>query len=137
MNGDGRLDYLTARTNAGANKGEMLWLEHPVEGLQKTPWVEHVIATPGPEVQFEAHEFPEYPNSYIVFSAEFFSHKLQVYEINKNGGQVLNKKLIDNTLDQVYSVQYVDMDSDGNFELLVNNHESTNSKAGVFLFNAP
>lgn len=138
MNGDGRLDYVTARTNAGANQGQLLWLEHPAEGLQKTPWTEHVVASPGPEVQFEIHEFPhDYPNSYIVFSAEFFSHKLQVYEISKNGGQVLNSKLIDSTLDQVYSVQYVDMDNDGKFELLVNNHESNNAKAGVYLFNAP
>lgn len=50
---------------------------------------------------------------------------------------MLNQKLIDSTLDQVYSVQYVDMDANGKYELLVNNHESTNSKAGVFLFNLP
>jgi hypothetical protein len=78
MNGDGRLDYVTARSNAKANQGELIWLEHPEEGLQKTPWNEHLI-TQGPDVMFELHEFSAYPDSYIIFSAEFFSHKLQVY----------------------------------------------------------
>lgn len=136
MNGDGRLDYLTARSNAKANQGELIWLEHPEEGLQKTPWAEHIV-TQGPDVIFEAHELSQYPDSYIIFSAEFFSHKLQVYQVSKNGGKVLNQKLIDGTLDQVYSVQYLDINGDGNFELLVNNHESDNSKAGVFLFDVP
>lgn len=86
---------------------------------------------------FELHESQAYPDSYIVFSAEFFSHKLQVYQISKNGGKVENQKLIDGTLDQVYSVQLVDINNDGNSELLVNNHETDNSKAGVFLFSVP
>jgi len=78
MNGDGRLDFITARSNAKANQGELIWLEHPAEGLQKTPWDEHLI-TSGPDVMFELHELPAYPDSYVIFSAEFFSHKLQVY----------------------------------------------------------
>jgi len=50
---------------------------------------------------------------------------------------VLNQKLIDGTIDQVYSVQLVDINNDGNKELLVNNHETDSSKAGVFLFSIP
>ena len=38
LNGDGRLDYLTARSNAKAGAGELLWLEHPEGGLQQVPW---------------------------------------------------------------------------------------------------
>eukprot|EP00347_Sterkiella_histriomuscorum_P005215 403357452 len=136
LNGDGRLDFLTARSNAKANQGELVWLEHPEGGLQQTPWNEHIITT-GPDVVFQAHEFKEYPESYIIFSAEFFSHKLQVYQISKNGGKVMNQALIDGTLDQVYSVQYLDIDGDGKHELLVNNHETDNKKAGVFLFDVP
>ncbi|CDW89829.1 UNKNOWN [Stylonychia lemnae] len=136
LNGDGRLDFVTARSNAKANQGELIWLEHPEQGLQQTPWTEHLI-TSGPDVIFELHELPQYPNSYIIFSAEFFSHKLQVYQISKNGGEVINKALIDGTLDQVYSVQLLDINNDGKQELLVNNHETDSSKAGVFVFNVP
>ena len=39
LNGDGRLDLITARSNAVAGEGELLWLEHPEDGLDSTdPW---------------------------------------------------------------------------------------------------
>lgn len=136
MNGDGLLDFVTARSNAKADQGELIWLEHPAAGLQQTPWAEHLITT-SPDVQFEIQEFPQYPNSYVIFTAEFFSKKLQVYQVSKNGGQVLNKKLIDGAIDQAYSVQYLDVNGDGVKELLVNNHESDNAKAGIFLYSVP
>lgn len=34
LNGDGRLDFITARSNAKANQGELVWLEHPEGGLE-------------------------------------------------------------------------------------------------------
>jgi hypothetical protein len=33
INGDGRLDFLTARSDAKAGDGQLVWLEHPVDGL--------------------------------------------------------------------------------------------------------
>ena len=98
MNGDGRLDFVTARSNAKADQGELIWLEHPSEGLQKTPWAEHLIVS-SPDVQFEVVEMAKYPDSYIMFTAEFFSHKLQVYQVSKNGGEVINRRLIDDSID--------------------------------------
>lgn len=38
MNGDGRKDFITAKTNAKAGKGELVWLEHPQGGLDVSPW---------------------------------------------------------------------------------------------------
>ena len=78
MNGDGRLDYLTARSDAKYGQGELIYLEHPEEGLSKTPWTEHVI-TKGPDVMFEVIEHNSYPNSLIIFGAEFFNKALTVY----------------------------------------------------------
>ena len=49
MNGDGRKDFLTARSNAKPGCGELVWFEHPAEGLTKTPWIEHVV-TSGPDI---------------------------------------------------------------------------------------
>ena len=49
MNGDGRKDFLTARSNAKPGGGELVWFEHPAEGLTKTPWIEHVV-TSGPDI---------------------------------------------------------------------------------------
>ncbi len=45
--------------------------------------------------------------------------------------------MIDDTIDQVYSVKYLDIDGDGKHELLVNNHETDNSKAAIFLYDLP
>ena len=33
LNGDGRKDFLTARSNAKVNGGELVWFEHPASGL--------------------------------------------------------------------------------------------------------
>jgi len=57
MNGDGRLDFVTARSNAKADQGELIWLEHPEQGLQSTPWAEHLITT-SPDVMLEVVDMP-------------------------------------------------------------------------------
>lgn len=49
LNGDGRKDFLTARSNAKAGGGQLVWFEHPAEGLTSATWTEHVISE-GPDV---------------------------------------------------------------------------------------
>ena len=46
-------------------------------------------------------------------------------------------RVIDDSIDQVYSVKYLDIDNEGKYELLVNNHEKDNSKAAIFLYDVP
>jgi hypothetical protein len=72
-----------------------------------------------------------------VFAAEFFNHKLSVHQIGKGDGKLMMSRVIDDTIDQVYSVKYLDIDGDGKYELLVNNHETDNSKAAIFLYDVP
>ena len=38
MNGDGLKDFVTARSNALPGGGELVWFEHPVGGLDVSPW---------------------------------------------------------------------------------------------------
>ena len=50
MNGDGRKDFITAKSNFTPNEGKLVWYEHPVGGLSSTaPWTEHIVCT-GPDV---------------------------------------------------------------------------------------
>jgi hypothetical protein len=49
----------------------------------------------------------------------------------------LNSRVIDTAIDQAYSVKYLDINGDGKFELMVNNHETDNTKAGIFLYDVP
>ena len=79
--------------------------------------------------------FPGYENSLIIFAAEFFNKKVTVYEI-KNA-EVVNYRILDTLIDQAYSVHYLDINADGKYELLVNNHEKDNTKAGIFLYEVP
>jgi hypothetical protein len=88
MNDDGRLDLLTARTNAKYGEGELLWLEHPKGGLGTAPWTEHIIDN-GPDVEIEVVEMPQYGDSIIVFSAEFFTHQVAVRQISKTSGRMI------------------------------------------------
>ena len=57
MNGDGRKDFLTARSNAKANGGELVWFEHPESGLTSAHWTEHVV-TKGPDVGIQVVNVP-------------------------------------------------------------------------------
>ena len=54
LNGDGRKDFLTARSNAKKGGGELVWFEHPAEGLSGK-WIEHVVCS-GPDVNFAVEE---------------------------------------------------------------------------------
>jgi len=69
MNGDGRKDFITARSNANAGEGELVWFEHPEEGLAATPWTEHIVTT-GPDVGVSFHTWSgrEYKDQLIVFA---------------------------------------------------------------------
>lgn len=83
---------------------------------------------------------PNYEGKLIVFAAEFFTKRLTVYEVSKGKeapGQLVNSRVIDATIDQASSVRYVDLNGDGNYQLLVNNHEFVDEKAGIFLYDVP
>ena len=68
MNGDGRKDFITARSNAEVGGGELVWFENPESGLDATPWTEHFV-TSGPDVIFECDMFSQYNNEIVIFAA--------------------------------------------------------------------
>jgi hypothetical protein len=86
---------------------------------------------------FDIVTFPQHTDSFYVYAAEFFNKKLSVYQIQKGTGSLTTSKVIDGQIDAAYSVKYLDIDGDGVEELLVNNHESDNKKAGVFTYSVP
>ena len=84
--------------NGKPGGGELVWLEHPADGLNTLPWPEHII-TSGPDALFELE--PWWGGSWIVYAAEFTNKRLAVYHIGK-GGQVLNSRVIDDNLGNAY-----------------------------------
>lgn len=87
MDGDGRKDFLTARTSGPAffsdPIGELVWFKNPEGGLSTLPWQETVV-TQGPDVMFDV--IPGTADSIYLFASEFFTHKLAVYEISIKTG---------------------------------------------------
>ena len=137
MNNDGRKDFITARSNAKAGDGELVWFEHPEDGLNTTPWNEHIV-TKGPDVGIEVDTFSEYRDEIVVFAAEFFNQKLSFYRVSTKTGELVEGRTIDDTtILDAYSVALTDLNGDGKKELLVNNHEKDDKTAGVFAYTVP
>lgn len=139
MNGDGKLDILTARATKplfGSGTGELLWLEQPANPTQ-VPWTEHVLVA-GPDVIFATAELDGQSNTLEVVAAEFFSQKLSLHVISLGATVAVTKsKTIDDTIGPGYSVQLADLNNDGKKELLVTNHQGTATLSGLFAYEIP
>jgi len=73
MNGDGRLDYLASTSNGKPGEGELIWLEHPENGIDEDkPWEKHHIAD-GPSTWIRYDVLEKYSNQIIVWAAEYWN----------------------------------------------------------------
>ena len=114
LNGDGRKDFITARSNAKAGEGELLWLEHPEGGLDSGEmWTEHVLGNMA-DVAIEVDTLSEYKWEIVVFAAQFFDEKLSMHRISTVDGSLVQSKVIDDTeILSAYNVALVDLNGDG------------------------
>lgn len=136
LNGDGRKDFLTARSNAKAGGGELVWFEHPAEGLTDATWTEHVVAS-GPDVGIQVIYDGPYRNEVIVFAAEFFNEQVSFYRVSTKDGSLVDSRVIDTEILSAYSVTYADLNGDGVKELMVNNHEKDDKTNGIWAYTFP
>lgn len=133
MNGDGRLDAVTARAKKpifGGSDGEIVWLEQPANPL--SAWPEHFI-TKGPDVNFVLEDLDN-DGQVEIIGADFFSKKLTVHWLNAGTWE---GRTIDATLGAAFDLERVDLNGDGIKDLLVTNHEADASKAGIFAYEIP
>ena len=97
LNGDGRKDFITARSNAKAGEGELLWLEHPKDGLDSgAAWTEHVLGNIA-DVGIEVDTLPEYRHEIVVFAAQFFDEAISMHRVSVRDGSLIQSKTIDDT----------------------------------------
>ena len=133
MNGDGRLDALTARANKsvfGGSDGELVWFEQP-KTLTKGPWVEHIIAK-GPDVYFVTADLNQ-DGAMEIIAAEFFGSKLSILWREND---VWQRRVIDEQIGAAFDLSLVDLNNDGKLDLLVTNHVS-DKRAGIFGYEIP
>jgi len=138
LNGDGRKDLLTARSNAKKGEGELLWLEHPEAGLDSTePWTEHSLGNLA-DVTFSVETMEEYPDEIVMFSAHFFDEAVRMIRISTKDGSLVGSKTIDdaNVL-SAYTATLVDLNGDGSRQLLVNDHQTKDKETAVWAYQFP
>jgi len=142
MNGDGRLDILTARASkpvVSSPRAEMVWLEQPEDPAQ-APWPEHILFEgPGHSFIYKDWTGGTVPAPQIL-SAGFFAEKdLAVYWCD--GGEWPScprrmKWVIDDTLGPFFDVQKVDLNRDGRDDLLATNNRA-DGRGAVLAFERP
>eukprot|EP00455_Lapot_gusevi_P009013 TRINITY_DN13_c0_g1_i5.p1 TRINITY_DN13_c0_g1~~TRINITY_DN13_c0_g1_i5.p1 ORF type:complete len:405 (-),score=164.36 TRINITY_DN13_c0_g1_i5:108-1322(-) len=140
MNGDGRLDVLTARATKpffGSGKGELVWLEQPAnDPLHSVPWTEHVVQQ-GPDVMFCIGELDNDTSTLELVATQFFGQKLTLSVLSLTDGSLLSTRVIDDTIGAAYNVALEDLNNDGKAELLVTNHMGDRTKAAMYAYEVP
>jgi hypothetical protein len=139
MNGDGLLDFVTAKSNAKAGGGRLVWYEHPAGQMSKdTPqWTEHLIVN-GPDVGITIDR-ETYKPDLLVYAAQFFDESVNMYRVTTTGGEVVQQRVIDDTtILSAYMPTIVNLNNKmGEMQLLVNNHEKDSKTNGVFTYTRP
>jgi len=133
MNGDGLLDFVTARCQFGVwpwskKRGELLWLQRPAEDpLSGAPWVEHHLAD-GPDFLFCMQ-----PNTkeFALVAPEFIGERMVYYYMRD--GQ-LQSRVLDAESGPGFSCSWVDLNGDGRLELLATNHLNQNGSVFAYSF---
>jgi hypothetical protein len=132
MDGDGRLDILTARAQKpiiGSAQGELLWLKN--DPSNNGFWKETVIAQ-GPDVHFRLADLDGDGREEILAS-EFFSKRFSVHWKEANGWR---SRTIDNQCGSAFDLEVADLNGDGRRDVVLTNHEN-NAKAGAFAYEVP
>jgi len=138
FNGDGLKDMLTQRVIKSGIfsfkfKGEMMWYENPGASDFTSEWKANFIAE-GPDVIFKT---TPYKGGLAVFCTEFFGEvpRISVRLVNTRGVQTA-MRIIDDNLGKPFAVNLVDLDGDGQYELLASNHQDDEDdiKMGVFAY---
>ena len=138
MNGDGRLDAVTARTSKpfiGETKGQLLWLEQPSPSPLEVPWAEHSM-TSGPETVFVLIDLDTTDDHYEVFAPQYFTKHFGLYIFGSKNNSLLHSRYIDESIGPAYMVEVADLNDDGSLDLLVTNHVGGEG-GSVFAYEIP
>lgn len=132
---DGRLDIVTARAYKGMFWGkdaELIVLLAP-NGSSRTSWEEEFLFK-GPDVFFELVDF-DGDDKFEVISSQFLFENITYHYLDELNGE-WTEKVIDHTIGPGFDLSVIDLNNDGQKEVLVTNHVSSD-QAGVFAYEIP
>merc|ERR1712087_759643 len=127
-----------ARSNGKAGHGELLWLEHPEDGLNSSDsWTEHMVGNLA-DISFTMETSEAYPNEIILYIPSFFDEAVRMVRVSTVDGTLVANKTIDDTeIQSAYSTTLVDLNGDGKRQLMVNNHEKKDKDTGIWAYEFP
>lgn len=138
FNKDGKMDLITARSNSKKEGSELLWLEQPENYLEHSgPWKEHIIYRGGTDISFSLFETSILEGILVIFSGEFWGKKATVMYFDLKLLQIVERRVIDDSIGFVYAAQVVELNGDGKKQLLVNNHEKKDEDTGIWIYDFP
>lgn len=135
MNGDGRLDIVTARCAYSVEPwnpkaGKMVWLEQPsANALDGTAWVEHEMQD-GPDFLFEVAPKAVSGQEFGACAAEYIGERLSYVHGSEKTGY--STRVLDAELGHGFGCTWTDLNGDGKSDLLVTNH--LNQNGSVFAY---
>lgn len=143
MNNDGLEDLLIARSTNEEGTGELMWLEQPASGaLDGDEWTEHKI-TDGPDVYTTYDVLAEYQDQIVVWAA--YDNEIAAIRVSTLDGSLVETRVIDNNsikldgskVTAAYSLTMVDLNGDGDRQLIFNNWIADTSLNGYWIYKVP
>lgn len=147
MDGDGLDDVVTARATKpilGTQSGQFVWLKQPAsDPLSQLPWQETQLASGSgsPDVFFEPCDLNGDGQTEFVYASFFTGAGLGLAWKDPSATawtpDSFHMMSIDDSIAPAFAVEVVDMNGDGNPDVLVSNHVNDPSKSGVWVYEAP
>jgi len=146
VNGDGKLDILTARATKpilGSAAGELLWLEQPASDPlsgPSLPWPEHSLLTGdfAPDVFFETADL-DGDGSFEVLYCSFFTGGGFgfVSASDWTDASTVTNTVVDKSPGPMFDLKVVDVNGDGKADVLATNNGNVKGKQGLFAYEIP
>ncbi|CAH1790844.1 unnamed protein product [Owenia fusiformis] len=128
VNGDGRIDIITARARqelfTGITETEVLWLEHPTGNPFTQPWKQRSIAKDVAGVFIREAQLTSNFRTYnTIITPGYFTQKLSIFWTENiqerwDSPADVNHRTIDEGLGKYFDAQVVDMNNDGKPDVL-------------------
>ncbi|CAH1800870.1 unnamed protein product [Owenia fusiformis] len=143
MNGDGRIDIVTARArrepNTGITISELIWLEHPASAnplLEE--WDVNVLSEDVADTMHRALNLTVDGRTYqVIFTIGYFSGRVSVFWTTNPNGYWTNvnevrSRTIDSDIQRGFSVELEDVNNDGKLDIIVPDNSVTNGSVLVY-----
>jgi len=122
-----------------SQKREMVLLTPPDGTTSDDQWKELILSKTGCDIFFRVVDLNG-DGIFEILTADFFQSQLNMFWINKGGSWLnpsdIKQRTIDSTIGMVFDLVVLDLDYDGQLEMVVTNHMSED-KGALYIYKVP